>query len=77
MTEEPDAGHMARFCREFLPEMLVKACDVAVPDATRVAQDILLQAETAACLGVIVVKFSLLRSLRSPSPMSPARRPRG
>jgi hypothetical protein len=41
---------MARFCGEILPEMLVEACNVMAPDASRVAEDVLLRAEAAARL---------------------------
>jgi hypothetical protein len=41
---------MLRFCSEILPGMLVEACNVAAPDASRVAEDILLRAEAAARL---------------------------
>jgi len=50
MAEGPDPGHMARFCREILPGMLVEACNVAAPYASRVAEDIMLRAEAAARL---------------------------
>ena len=50
MSDDPDPGHMARFCREVLPGMLVDACGVAPPDAGRVARDVLSRAETAARL---------------------------
>jgi hypothetical protein len=50
MADGPDPGLMVRFCREILPEMLTEACGVATPDASRVAEDILLRAEAAARL---------------------------
>jgi hypothetical protein len=50
MADGPHPGHMVRFCREFLPEVLADACGVAVPDVERVADDVLLRAEAAARL---------------------------
>jgi hypothetical protein len=50
MSDDPDPGHMVRFCREVLPGMLVDACGVAPPDAGRVAKDVLSRAEAAARL---------------------------
>jgi hypothetical protein len=50
MTDDPDPRHMARFCREILPEMLAGACCVAAPDARVVAEDVLCRAEAAARL---------------------------
>ena len=50
MADDPDPGHMIRFCREILPGMLVEACGVAATDARRVANDVLLRAEAAARL---------------------------
>ena len=50
MANDPEPGHMARFCREILPEMLIEACGVAAPDAGVVADDILSRAEAAARL---------------------------
>ena len=50
MTDGPDPGHMARFCHEILPGMLVEACGVAAPDASRVADDVMLRAEALARL---------------------------
>jgi hypothetical protein len=41
---------MVRFCHEILPEILTEACGVAAPEASRVAEDILLRAEAAAGL---------------------------
>jgi hypothetical protein len=50
MADDPDPKHMARFCGEILPEMLVEACGVAAPAASRAAEDVLLRAEAAARL---------------------------
>lgn len=50
MADDPDPEHMARFCREILPGMLVEACEAAAPDAGLVADDVLLRAEAAARL---------------------------
>jgi len=50
MTDDPDPGHMVRFCREVLPGMLADACGVAAPDAGLVAEDVLSRAEAAARL---------------------------
>jgi hypothetical protein len=50
MADDPDPGHMARFCREILPGILVEASGVAAPDAHLVADDVLLRAEAAARL---------------------------
>src|SRR6266851_6606070 len=50
MADDPDPGHMARFCGEILPEMLVEACGVAAPAAICAAGDVLLRAEAAARL---------------------------
>ena len=50
MSDDPDPRHMARFCREILPEMLAGACGVATPDARLVAEDVLCRAEAAARL---------------------------
>src|ERR1039457_5911172 len=50
MSDDPDPGHMARFCREILLEMLTGACGVAAPDARLVAEDVLCRAEAAARL---------------------------
>ncbi len=50
MADGPDPGHTVRFCHEILQEMLVEACGVAAPDASRVAEDILLRAEALARL---------------------------
>jgi hypothetical protein len=50
MSDDPDPGHMVRFCREVLPGMLVDACGIAPPDAGRVAKDVLSRAEAAARL---------------------------
>jgi hypothetical protein len=47
MTDGPNPGHMVRFCREVLPEMLTGACGVAAPDASLVAEDIMSRAEAA------------------------------
>ena len=50
MADDPDPGHMIRFCREILPGMLVEACGVAATDARLVVNDVLLRAEAAARL---------------------------
>jgi len=50
MTDGPDPAHMARFCHKILPGMLVEACSVAAPDASRIAGDIMLRAEASARL---------------------------
>jgi hypothetical protein len=50
MTDDPDPRHMARFCREILPEMLTGACGVAAPAARLVAEDVSCRAEAAARL---------------------------
>ena len=50
MADDPDPEHMVRFCREILPGMLVEVCGAAAPDASLVADDVLLRAEAAARL---------------------------
>jgi hypothetical protein len=50
MTDDPDPGHMARFCHEALPRILAEVCGVAAPDVGPVAEDILSRAEAAASL---------------------------
>jgi len=50
VSDDPDPRHMARFCREILPEMLTGACGVAAPDARLAAEDVLCRAEAAARL---------------------------
>ncbi len=50
MTDDPDPRHMARFCRELLPEILTGACGAAAPDARLAAEDVLCRAEAAARL---------------------------
>ena len=50
MTDDPDPGHMARFCREVLPALLAEGCGVAAPAVGLVADDILSRAEAVARL---------------------------
>ena len=50
MSEDPDPRHLARFCRELLPEILTGACGVAGRDARLAAGDVLCRAEAAARL---------------------------
>lgn len=47
MTDDPDPGHMVRFCQEILPGILVEVCGVTPRDAGLVAEDVLLRAEAA------------------------------
>lgn len=50
MTDEPQADAMAKFCDEYLPQLLVEVCDVPERDARAVGRDVHARAEALAGL---------------------------